>query len=260
MTTKTAKPTARLHVSPAAKVYRLDGEQIPSVTKILQALPKALQQWAADAGANYAVEHWAELSEWPLTKRLDKIRYAHRDIRDKAAVRGTQIHKWGESISSGEEVEIPEEHRGAVVAYARFLDKWEIEPEATEFPICNLTHRYGGRGDMIGTIGKRDNQRAMIDLKTGNNVYESTVLQLAGYDGAEIWQPDGPESEQPYQPVEAFYVAHILPDDVRMLPVVGGQFRAFLYVQQVSQWLALHGYKGDEPLIGAAIQPGDGHA
>lgn len=250
-----AKIKSRLEVSPAAKVYKLDGEKIPSVTTILQALPKALQQWAADSAANYAVEHWAELSEWPLTKRIDKIRYAHRDIRDTAAARGTQIHKWGEAISRGDEVEIPAEHRGAVQAYARFLDKWQIEPLHTEFPICNLTHRYGGRGDMIGTIGKRDGVRAMVDLKTGNNVYESTVLQLAGYDGAEIWHPDGPGSEQPYEPVEALYVAHILPDDVRMLPVVGGQFRTFLYVQQVSQWLGRHGYKGDEPLIGEAIQP-----
>lgn len=252
------KPANRLHVTPAGRVYKLDGDQIPSVTTILNALPKHLQQWAADAGANYAVEHWSELSEQPLTKRLDAIRYAHRDVRDRAALRGTQVHKYGAALVAGEEVQIPGEYLGPAEAYAKFIDLWEIEPVGTEVPIVNTTHRYGGRGDLWATIGKRDNAFAYVDLKTGNNVYESAVLQCAGYDGAELWQPNGPASEQPYEPVDLLYVAHILPDDVRMLPVKPGQFRAFLYVKQVWHWLDAHGYKGDDPLLGDAVHPDGG--
>lgn len=254
----------RLYTSPAGRVYKLDGEPIPSVTTILNALPKQLKQWAADCAANLAVEKWDELAKLPLTKRLDTIRYAHREVVGEAALRGQEIHSYGEKLVGGVEVEIPDEYRGPAQAYARFLDKWEIEPLATEAPICNVTHRFGGRGDLWATIGKRDGARAYVDLKTGKNVYESTVLQCAGYDGGEIWHPDGQDSEEPYEPVDLVYVAHILPDDVRMLPVrgVGGapkpglpEFREFLYVQQTWRWLDRHGYKGDEPLIEEAERP-----
>lgn len=244
--------------------YLLDGDKIPGVTKILNALPKSLAQWAADAGANLAVEKWDELSQLPLTKRLDAIRYAHRDVVGEAATRGTEVHAMGQKLAHGEEVDVPDEYRGPVQAYARWLDRWEIEPVASEAAICNITHRYGGRGDLWATIGKRDGAFAYIDLKTGKNVYESAVLQSAAYDGAEIWHPDGPASEQPYTSADLIYVAHILPDDVRMLPVrgVGGavkpgapEFRTFLYVKQVWEWLEHHGYRGDEPLIEAGERP-----
>lgn len=245
----------RLYASDKGHVYKLDDVKIPSVTTILNALPKSLQQWAADQAANHAVEHWQELSELPITKRVDRIRYAHREVVNRAAVRGTEIHKFGELVSRGEGHRVPDEHRGPVEAYARFLDEWDIDVEVTEAPLCNVSQRYAGRLDMIGRIGKRDNVRALIDLKTGNAIYESVVLQLAGYNGAEIWQPNGPASEGPYQPVDAMYVAHIRPDTVEMRPVAMGQFRAFQYVQQVSRWLDAHGYKGDEPLVGPGERP-----
>lgn len=244
--------------------YLLDGEKIPGVTGILNALPKSLAQWAADAGANLAVEKWDELSQLPMTKRLDAIRYAHRDVVGEAALRGNEIHGYGEKLANGADVEVPDEYRGPAQAYARFLDRWEIEPVATEAVVANLTHRFAGRGDMWATIGKRDGAFAYVDLKTGKNVYESAVLQCAAYDGAELWQPEGPDSEQPYAPVDLVYVAHVLPDDVRMLPVRGvagaakpgvPEFRTFLYVKQIHHWLEAHGYKGDEPLIEAAERP-----
>lgn len=266
-----AKPTNRLvsrRYGAHGHGYLLDGEKIPGVSSILKALPKSLAQWAADAGANLAVEQWDKLSQEPLTKRLDAIRYAHRDLKNEAAARGTKIHAYGERLVKGLEVDIPEEHLGPAQAYARFLDAWDIEVVTTEAPVCNLSkgRAYGGRGDLWCKIGKRDNAYALVDLKTGKNVYESTVHQCVAYDNADIWQPDGPESEQPYEPVDLIYVAHILPDDVELLPVRGagglvrpgpGDFRSFLYLQQVAAWLERHGYQGDEPLIGAAVRPGE---
>lgn len=244
--------------------YLLDGDKIDGVSGVLNVLPKQLQQWAADCAANFAVEQWDKLADLPLTKRLDQIRYAHKDVVGEAAARGTDVHTFGEKLSHGEEVEIPDELRGPVQAYARFLDRWEIEPVATEAVVGHTQHRYGGRGDMWCRIGKRDGAFAYVDLKTGKNVYESVVLQCAAYDGANIWHPDGPDSETVYEPVDLVYVAHIGPDDVRMLPVRGTagavkpgppEFRTFLYAQQMKHWLDAHGYRGDEPLIEAAERP-----
>lgn len=246
--------------------YYIDGVKVDGVTTILNALPKSLTQWAADAGANYAVENWADLTDLPMTKRLDSIRYAHRDIKNAAAMRGTEIHSLGEKLYGGLPIEVPPEHKGPVEAYAKFLDAWDITPIASETPVVNLQYRYGGTADLWATIGVRDNVRALIDLKTGNNVYESTVLQLTGYRNADLWQPAKGDakarqaSEEPLPPVDETWVAHILPDTVRMRPVrTEGQFRAFLYVQQVHRWLEAHGFKGEEPLIDEPQMPGSSY-
>lgn len=243
--------------------YYIDGTKVDGVTTILGALPKSLTQWAADSAATEAVENWDELAELPLVKRLDRIRYAHREKRDKAAMRGTEIHTLGERLYGGLPIEVPPEHKGPVEAYAKFLDAWDIQPIASETPLVNLQYRYGGTADLWAHIGVRDNVRALIDLKTGNNVYESTVLQLTGYRNCDLWQPAKGDaktrqaSEEPLPPVEETWVAHILPDTVRMRPVrTEGQFRAFLYVQQVHHWLERHGFKGEEPLIDEPQQPG----
>lgn len=246
--------------------YYIDEVKVDSVTTILGALPKNLTQWAADSAAEEALNNWDELAALPLTKRMDRIRYAHRDKRDTAAMRGTEIHTWGERLYGGLPIEVPPEHRGPVEAYAKFLDAWEIEPIASETPLVNLTYRYGGTADLWAHIGVRDNVRALIDLKTGNNVYEATVLQLTGYRNAELWQPgkgtpkQRQATEEALPPVEETWVAHILPDTVRFRPVrTEGQFRAFLYVQQVHKWLSAHGFKGDEPLIDEPQLPGSSY-
>lgn len=243
--------------------YTIDGRKVTGVTTALKALPKELKQWAADCAANHAVEHWDELAGLPITKRLDRIRYAYRDVVNAAALRGTQIHDLGEKLVHGEPVKVPDEHRGPVEAYARFLDRWQIEPIATETPVGHSRYGYAGTADLWATIGVRDEAPALVDLKTGKGVYESVALQLAAYRYADLWQPNGPDSETIHTAgdVDLVYVADIGPDDVRMLPVVAGapEFEAFLYVLQTSRWLDLHGYRGPEPLIGEAETP-KGHA
>ena len=79
----------------------------------------------------------------------------------------------------------------------------------------------------------------MLDLKSGKGVYADTALQLAGYRYSEIWQPNGPDSETATPEVDAVYVAHILPDAVRLLPVEvdEAQWRYFLYTVQVARWV-----------------------
>jgi hypothetical protein len=248
--------------------YTLDGEKVPGVTTILNALPKELKQWAADCAANHAVEFWDELAQLPVTKRLDRIRYAHKDVVGAAALRGTEIHKLGEKLAHGIAVAVPDEHRGPVEGYARFLDEWDIEPIASEYPVAHTTRRYGGTADLRARIGRLGGVDALIDLKSGKNIYAEVPLQLVGYRNADLWQPDGKDSEAPHTPPDAVFVAHIMPDTTRLLPVgIDGvqlttaqwdlQFRQFLYIQQTYLWLERHGFRGDQPLIGDALNPGD---
>lgn len=233
--------------------YQLDGEKIVGVTTAIGVLDKpALRNWYAEEAAKRAVNEWERLTELPITERLDYIKRGARDKTTAAALRGTQIHTLGQSLAHGEDVDVPPEHVGPVEAYARFLDKWDIQPLASETPLANLTHKYGGTADLWGTIGKRDNAAALIDIKTGKGIYSETGLQLAGYRYSDLIQIDGAEVVTPQ--VDLVYVAHVLPDDVRMLPVVADErvFRQFLYVLQA--YRATEEWK-DWPLIGSGVTP-----
>ena len=234
--------------------YQLDGEKIAGVTTVIGVLDKpALRNWFAEQAAKRAVDEWDRLSLLPVSDRLDYIKRGPREVASAAALRGTEIHALGEKIAHGEEVEVPPEHRGPVEAYARFLDEWEVETIATETPLVSVTHRFGGTADNWSKIGKRDGAMCLLDVKTGKGVYNETALQLAAYRYSELIQPEkGVEIETPA--VDLVYVAHVLPDTVRMVPVIanGAVFRDFLYILQAYR----HVETGkDWPLIGEAETP-----
>lgn len=221
--------------------YRFDEARWLGATTILNdGLPKpALMQYAANEAAQYAVEHFDDLRSMPLLKALDAIRYAHRRRTTTAAVRGTKLHEYGAAMVSGEAVEVPDEHVGPAKAYAKFLEDWRIEPIAVETPAANTQHRYACTADLWAKIGRRDGATALVEIKTGGEVWPEAALQLAAQRYCNLWQPDGPESESSEVPVvDLVYVAHILPDDVRMVPVIAtpAEHRTFLYVQQVARW------------------------
>lgn len=234
--------------------YKLDGEKIPGVTTVIGTLDKpALVRWAAKTAAERAVNEWDALSELPLTERLERIQYGARDVTREAALRGTQIHDLGDKLAQGLEVDVPPEHVGPVTAYAKWMDTWGIDPIASETPLVSVTHRYAGTTDLWCRVGARDNAVALIDIKTGKGVYDETGLQLAAYRHAELMQPEK-GVEIPVPPVDLVYVAHVLPDTVRMLPIVADErvFRTFLYLLAVfnerEKW-------ADWPLVGTAEQP-----
>lgn len=235
--------------------YLLDGQKLMGVTTALDTMSKpALMQWYAEQATNRAIDEWDALSELPISQRRERIRWGAKETKQAAALRGTQIHDLGQQVADGVDVEVPDEHRGPVEAYARWLDKWEVETFATETPLCHTEHGYGGTADLWGRVGKLGGAMCLLDVKTGKGVYDETALQLAAYRYANLLQVGGEEIATPE--VEHVLVAHVLPDDVRTLPVIADEhtWRAFLYVLQVAR--QRKGWE-DWPLIGSAIQPGE---
>ena len=231
--------------------YRLDGEKIVGVTTALGVLAKpALVNWAADQAARRAVDEWDRLSSLPVSDRLEFIKRGPRDVLRAAALRGTEIHALGEQLVHGDTVDVPDEHKGPVEAYARFLDEWQIDPIASETPVASITHRYGGTADLWCRIGIRGGAVALVDIKTGKGVYDETAFQLAAYRYSELIQPEK-GVEIPTPAVDMVYVAHVLPDAVRMVPVVADEqtFRSFLYILQVYRAVEAC---AEWPLIGSA--------
>jgi hypothetical protein len=225
------------------------------VTTVTGNLPKhALVDWAGRVTAEYAVDHWHELAEQPPSARLNTLTRARYAASSGAALRGSQIHALGERVGHGEQVDAGE-HQSEVEAYARFLDRWAVDVIATETPVASTRWRYAGTADAWVTFGTGAlaGARVLLDIKTGRGVYDETALQLTAYRHCDLWQPDGPASEEALPPVDVVVVAHILPDAVRLLPVDADalQFRQFQYLLQTTQWLSEGPYIGE-----AMLDPG----
>lgn len=245
----TRKETAKGHY------YRdAAGRRVPGVTTIIgDGLPKpALINWAGNATADAAVNRWDELAELPPAARVDALRRARYEDKDRAANKGTAVHGFAERLIGGEAVQAPDELAGHVEAYARFLDEFAVKPVHVEFSIASYRYGYAGTGDLIADIthdGKT--RRLLMDIKTNRSgIFGETSLQLAAYRFADVLiTRDG---EQAMPPVDGCAAIHVRGDGYSLIPVTAEaeQHRAFLYVQQVARWA-----KESSDLVGAAVVP-----
>lgn len=244
--------------------YRLNGEKLPGVTTIIgDGLPKpALLGWAAKTIAEYVADRLdqdgehvtadqlmddlAEIARskskpWPAklsrTKVAEILKGVHYQDRDQAGNRGTEVHRLAELLTHGEEVEVPEPLTGHVDAYLAFLDEWQPTDVLTEVVVGSAKHRYCGTLDMIATLPGLG--RCLVDLKTNRSgPFGEVALQLAAYRYAEVALIDG--ESVPMPPVDWTGVLWLRADGYDLYPFDAGpeQFRSFLYVQQVGQFLA----------------------
>jgi hypothetical protein len=227
--------------------YEDDGRALDGVTTLIGAgLPKpALTWWAAGTTANYAVDHWDELSARPLSERLNTLTKAHRQVRDRAANRGTEVHRLAVQLVRGDEVEIPPELEGHVLAYVKFLDEWQPEPILVEATVVNRDVGYAGTLDLLATFPP-DPAVAICDVKTGAGVYGDAGLQLAAYAYAQKYL-DADGQEQPMPHVDVARVVHVRSDgyEVYPFPLDAGVFSAFRHVAWVARKMpAMKDWKG----------------
>jgi hypothetical protein len=243
------------------------GHKIPGVTTILgEGVPKkALMDWGPRVTAEYAVDHWDELSSMSPSARVEKLKGARWEATDAAAKRGTEVHALAEKLIAGEEVEIPDAIAGHVESYVRFLDEFDPQPILIEAAVCSYKYGYSGTLDLIADFNPavlaRDVPevahfdrpvRAICDLKTSRSgIWGETALQLAAYRFADVYLDAG-GAEQPMIPVDIALGIHVTADDSRLLPIPADQarYRQFQYVQQVALFCAQ-----SRDLIGPPITP-----
>jgi len=229
--------------------YKLDGEKVPGVTTIIgDGTPKpALTAWAAREVATFAADHLPMLEQLDRDARIDLLKGTPYRDRDKAARRGTEVHRLGETLVAGGEVDVPEELAGHVDSYIQFLDQWQVEPEHVELVVASRRHRYMGSLDLIATLA--DGRRWLLDLKTTRSgIFSEVALQLAAYRFAEFYV-DEHGREYPMPDVDACGAVWVRADGYDLVPVDASArtFRTFLYVQQVAAFA-----KGDS-LIGDTL-------
>ncbi len=176
------------------KYYRghvSDNHPLTSVTKISgDAFPKdGLIQWAA----NLASSHWKmnikpghTYTPVQLETLYQEARFKNKKKKTDAALVGTKVHKWIEKYIETQIKDLPFPPlptKGTVLEGVNgFLD-WErslgkIKYLYSEFFLVSESRNYGGTMDILAEI---DGSLVQVDIKTGNSVWPSTLLQMAAY-------------------------------------------------------------------------------
>ena len=231
-----------------------NGNRVPGVTTIIgDGVPKpALINWAANATAEYAVDHWDDLGTAAPSKRLKELQGARYIEKDAAARRGTEVHRAAELLVAGKSVQVPDEIAGHVESYARFVDEFEVAPILVEFSCLSYRWGYAGTADLCAYVMLPDKglKTLLLDVKTTRSgVFGETALQLAAYRYADKWVFDGDREDDP---VEVDYCAavHVRGDGYDLIPVEAGEqeHKDFLYAMRVGQFAAR-----SRDLVGAPI-------
>jgi hypothetical protein len=233
------------------------GQKIPGATTILgDGMPKpALINWAATATAEYAIDHWDDLTPLTPSKRLNVLQRARYDAKDAAANRGTQVHKLAERLITGEAVPVPDGLDGHVQSYVRFLDDFDVQPVLVEAVVYSRKYNYCGTLDLVADLINPDDpderHRWLIDIKTSRSgVFGEAALQLAAYRYADVVvADDGAETDLPE--VDFAGVVHVRADGYDLIPIEAGeaQHRQFLYAQQIARFTADSRDLIGEPII-----------
>ena len=208
----------------------------PSVTTILDLLPKPGLSWAAaKETALFAVLHPDKWQHLPEAEAVDVLRRHHRGIWDGRAANGTLAHAVNESYCVGEDVDLEklidwtiENDRNArtwadrdrddliesVLGYVLGLEKWWADFSPTDVRseiVVRWPGLYIGQTDLRCTI---DGVDWLWDLKTtakqdeGTGVYaDSWTLQLAlygmGRETVTYTTEDAPELKRGFRVVES---------------------------------------------------------
>lgn len=248
-------------------------ERYWSVTTIIKgSLPTpALIGWGIKSVAEYAVANHRQLSSMLQTVKLQKTKdegiYVVSDPdavesatkwlkgspyreRDRKAALGTSVHEHAEAYQKGRPFPpARDDVRPYVESFHKFLDDFNPEMELAEASVYNRTLKYAGTLDNISII---NDERILLDFKTGKGVYPEAALQLAAYRYAEfIGMPDGSEAKMPE--VDGAAVVHLREDGYELIPVVADEnvFNSFRYCIEVFRWVE----EISKNVIGQAIVP-----
>lgn len=155
---------------PDRRVYQVGKKYYPSVTTILQYMPKGkfFEQWLKETGVVADV------------------------ILRKAGEEGSQVHEAAEELIQGREVTWLNEYGNAKYSekvwgmVCRFAECWKaLDAEAIAIEEFLVSHKYeyAGTADLVVRI---KDEIWLLDIKTSNYLHRSYSLQLSAY--AKAWE------------------------------------------------------------------------
>jgi hypothetical protein len=205
--------------------YWYHGKPYVSVTQVLKVIDKpALRFW-------FGREVYRFFAKNPNAGEQEALN-APWSVSGVARNRGTTVHSIVESWETTGKVitNTPPQFQGYARAFESWVNEYQAQLLEHERTIINTEHKYAGTLDLMVNI---NHQPAIIDVKTGKDIYAEAGLQLSAYKhgdevkadkvGVVLLQEDGN------------YKFQWLPDD----------FDTFLHVKAVWEWLnreMLEGY------------------
>jgi hypothetical protein len=162
-----------------AKIYKVDGKRVPSVTKIISKYQNA-----------NGLIHWA----W----KEGRDGRDYRDTRNKAASTGTYVHEAVEASIKGlpydiDSIPFSPDEREAVTNGIEGFNEWRdmvrFELIESELELTSAIHLYGGTLDIVG---RSKDKWAVADLKTGKS-HEKHLYQGAAY--MNLWNENNPDKK-----------------------------------------------------------------
>ena len=162
-----------------------NGENVvPSVTEIISDCTNkggGLTQWAANCCAEH-IKNWVSDPECPYTGQeildvLDKARFAHKTVSDKALDVGSEVHNAIEMHLQDKPFNLTTKQ--AENAFQAFC-KWELDVALKPFELEKTVwgSRWAGTCDFIGLY---DDKLFVIDWKSSKAFYPEMRYQVAAY-------------------------------------------------------------------------------
>lgn len=222
--------------------YKMDGEKVDGVTTILgNGVPKpALVGWAGREAATFAADNLELLAQLERDARIDLIKNSPYRDRDRAARRGTEVHRLAQRLVAGESVEVPDELVGHVDAYMRFLDEFDVDEQLVECVVGHRAHKWMGTLDMVADLTTPlGRHRWLLDLKTTRSgIYGETALQLAAYRHADFYLDDK-DHQHPMPQVDMVGAVWVRADGYDLIPVTADNevYLMFRYAQRVARFV-----------------------
>lgn len=280
----TGKPLDPRRRTPA-RPYANKRNREPSVTTVLDSLPKSALMWgAANEVAAYCIDFPERIADLARDEAYDKARKSFRGLWDGRAAMGTLTHACNEAWSWGEEFDlaaavgemanrekkavqiwrgredyIVAEAAGYIDGLERFWRDYEPDTVATE-EVVREPGAYIGQRDWTVRLAGLDGV-SLLDMKTtakqdeGTGLYpDSWRLQGAAYRlASEIVEYDDEGKEiatHPNYPTARFCVLHLRGDGdycLYELKAGGAELERFRQVLGVHHWMQKES-KTPEPL------------
>ncbi|MFG2269086.1 hypothetical protein ACGFNY_04850 [Streptomyces chartreusis] len=248
---------------PSQGWYRVPGTdtKLRRVTTILSnGFPKPqLVFWAANLTATDALANLprlvaASLNPADKEETYDWLRKGHIRKKDERAEIGGAVHDVIEAHVLGQPIPesflTDEEIAPLVENFLCFVTEWEIEFEASEMVVGNLTDGWAGtldylfRSRPIAHLLKVPPQTLFVgDTKTGGEldekgVYPEAGAQMSAYRRAEVaWLRDGTQVPMP-RVHDVGIVLHLRPEGFRVMPLKCGDdvYAVFRHAQAISEF------------------------
>lgn len=160
-----------------AKIYKVDGVRVPSVTTII---------------SNCKIGGIEPLLFWANKCGLDG--HSHREVANTAADAGTCAHDMIECHIKGIEFD-PEPYtydaletaQPCFEAFLKWKEQTNLKLVQSEVSLTSEKYGYGGTMDALAT----GDNLVLGDWKTSNHVYPDYIIQLAAY--KQLWEENYPD-------------------------------------------------------------------